>query len=268
MPKVGAIMDLIQQNGFLICNLKMLTLTKDEIASFYSEHRSKPFFNTLLDYMTSGKIIVMELMASDAVARWRHLMGPTDSAEARSCAATSIRARYGKDKTMNACHGSDSAETAARELEFFFPASGKDKFVNTATFCDATCCIIKPHAVVEGQSGAIIEKIQNAGFEISAMQIFHIEKANAEEFLEVYKGVVSEYAAMVGELCSGPCLVLEVRAQNAQKTFREFTGPADPEIARHLRPRTLRAFFGKDKIHNAVHCTDLPDDSILEVCNL
>ncbi|CAD5118190.1 DgyrCDS6915 [Dimorphilus gyrociliatus] len=265
VSNVGAIMDLIQQNGFLICNLKMLNLTKDEAATFYTEHRSKPFFNTLINYMSNGKIIVMELMASDAVARWRQLMGPTDSAEARSMAATSIRARFGRDQTMNACHGSDSVESAARELEFFFPASGRDSFRSTATFCDATCCIIKPHAVVEGQSGAIIEKIQSAGFEISAMQIFHIEKANAEEFLEVYKGVVSEYAAMVGEFCSGPCIVLEVRAQNAQQTFREFTGPADPEIARHLRPRTLRATFGKDKIQNAVHCTDLADDALLEL---
>ncbi len=81
---------------------------------------------------------------------------------------------------------------------------------------------------VPGQAGAILSQIQDAGFQISAMQMFHMEKANAEEFFEVYKGVVQEYPDMVGELTSGPCIALEIRAQDAAKTFREMVGPADP----------------------------------------
>ena len=68
----------------------------------------------------------------------------------------------------------------------------------------------------------------DAGFEITMVKMFHMDKANAEEFYEVYKGVVQEYNAMVLELTSGPCVVLEVRAQNAPIAFREMTGPADP----------------------------------------
>lgn len=67
-----------------------------------------------------------------------------------------------------------------------------------------------------------------AGFEISALQMFHMEKANAEEFYEVYKGVVQEYSSMVTELTSGPCIALEIRAQDAPRTFREMVGPSDP----------------------------------------
>ncbi|CAH2220401.1 nucleoside diphosphate kinase 7 [Pelobates cultripes] len=70
---------------------------------------------------------------------------------------------------------------------------------------------------------------------------------------------------MVAELCCGPCVALEVCQTDAPQRFREFCGPADPEIARHLRPKTLRAEFGKTKIKNAVHCTDLPEDAALEV---
>jgi nucleoside-diphosphate kinase len=70
---------------------------------------------------------------------------------------------------------------------------------------------------------------------------------------------------MVDELISGMCVALEIRAQNAPQVFREFCGPTDPEIARTLRPKTLRALFGVDKIRNAIHCTDLPDDALLEV---
>lgn len=107
--------------------------------------------------------------------------------------------------------------------------------------------------------------IRDAGFEISAMQMFNMDRVNVEEFYEVYKGVVSEYNEMVTEMYSGPCVAMEIQQTNPTMTFREFCGPADPEIARHLRPGTLRAIFGKTKIQNAVHCTDLPEDGLLEV---
>jgi len=74
----------------------------------------------------------------------------------------------------------------------------------------------------------VITKISECGFEISAALMVSLEKANAEEFLEVYKGVVQEYPTMVIELCSGPCLVLEIRAQDVAHVFRDFVGPADP----------------------------------------
>ena len=70
-----------------------------------------------------------------------------------------------------------------------------------------------------------------AGFEITALTMFHMEKANAEEFYEVYKGVVQEYGSMVSELISGPSIALEIRAANAPVAFREMVGPADPVSA-------------------------------------
>ena len=79
-----------------------------------------------------------------------------------------------------------------------------------------------------GEAGSIVNKIVEAGFEIAAIQMFHMEKANAEEFYEIYKGVVQEYPSMVQQLTSGPCIVLEIRAQNAAVAFREMVGPADP----------------------------------------
>merc|ERR1712002_75462 len=106
-------------------------------------------------------------------------------------APMSIRARFGTDNTKNACHGSDSPASAARELEYFFPCKGQGR-ANTALFTDCTCCLIKPHCVMEGLAGSVINKIMDAGFNISTIQMFHLEKANAEEFFEVYKGVVQE----------------------------------------------------------------------------
>ncbi len=70
---------------------------------------------------------------------------------------------------------------------------------------------------------------------------------------------------MVDELTSGMSFAIEIKCDSAYKAFRDFCGPHDPEMARTLRPQTLRALFGFDKIKNAVHCTDLPDDAPLEV---
>lgn len=264
VAKMGPILELISQAGFSISKLKMCSLSRNEAMDFYKEHQSQSFFNALIGFITSGPVIAMELMSTDAILKWRDLLGPTDSAQARSDAPTGIRARFGTDNTKNACHGSDSMESAARELEFFFPSCGEGR-QGTAKLVNCTCCIIKPHAVKEGLAGNIINCIQEAGFQISTIQMFHMEKANAEEFYEVYKGVVQEYGSMVEELTAGTCIAMEICAADAPTQFREFVGPADPEMARHLRPRSLRAKFGIDKIKNAVHCTDLPEDGQLEV---
>jgi nucleoside-diphosphate kinase len=70
---------------------------------------------------------------------------------------------------------------------------------------------------------------------------------------------------MIDQLSAGPAVALEVRQDNAVEKFRKFCGPYDPEIARKLEPTTLRARFGTDRVLNAVHCTDLPEDGRLEV---
>ncbi|KAG8450473.1 hypothetical protein GDO86_002942 [Hymenochirus boettgeri] len=265
VTKMGLIIEAILDSGFVISKAKMVQLSRTEAMDFYNEHQSRSFFSDLVSFMTSGPIVAMELIGNEAVTTWRKLLGPTNSSTARSELPQSIRARFGTDGRKNAAHGSDSNASAARELEFFFPSSTGYGPKNTAKFTDCTCCIIKPHAISEGLTGKILNAILDAGFDISALQMFTMERANAEEFYEIYKGVLAEYSDMVVELCSGPCIALEIQGDDAPKTFREFCGPADPEIARHLRPRTLRACFGKSKIKNAVHCTDLPEDALLEV---
>lgn len=263
--KMGDILQMINDANLILTKAKMTKLTWKQAADFYTEHQTKSFLNNLLQFMTSGPVVAMELMGDEAVSVWRRILGPTDSGVARKEAPPCLRAQFGTDGTRNAGHGSDSLASAARELEFFFPSTAGHGPANTANCTDCSCCVIKPHAISEALTGKILHSISAAGFEISALQMFNMDRANAEEFLEVYKGVVTEYPNMVAELCSGPCMALEIRGTDAPKTFREFCGPADPEIARHLRPDSLRALYGKTKVQNAVHCTDLPEDGILEV---
>ncbi|XP_069689055.1 nucleoside diphosphate kinase homolog 7 isoform X2 [Periplaneta americana] len=268
--KMGQVLKLIIENGFKITKLKMAQMTKEHALTFYEEHKGKPFLPFLIEYMTSGPVVAMELLADNGVKKWRELLGPTDSEQARKDAPSSIRARFGKDKSYNAAHGSDSCESAERELDIFFPESQIARYESprsTVTFKNTTCCIIKPHAVQEGLVGDIISEIQENGFKITALQMFYMEHPNAEEFYEVYKGVVAEYSGMVSQLISGPCVVMEVTGPDSDtpSRFRAFVGPSDPELARKLRPNTLRARYGKTKVQNAVHCTDLPEDGLLEV---
>ncbi|XP_051871032.1 nucleoside diphosphate kinase 7 isoform X4 [Pristis pectinata] len=243
--KLGKLIDQIYSLGLVITRAKMINLTSD-----------------LLQYLSCGPAIALEILGDEAVSAWKKLIELGGANRAQS--EESVRTLYGITDVRNNVYGSECAATAARELDVFFPSLGRGP-LNTAKCVDCTLCIIKPHAIAEGLAGKILSTIEEMGFNYSALQMFNVERANAEEFLEVYKGVVAEYNSMVMELCSGPCLALELQGKEVQKSFRECCGPSDPEIARHLRPRSLRALYGKTKVQNAVHCTDLPEDGVLEV---
>lgn len=96
-------------------------MSKERAEEFYGEHRGKAFFDDLIGFMTSGKVIVLCLEKFDAIRAWRLEMGPTDSELARKIAPTSIRALFGLNNQQNACHGSDSLLSSEREINFWFP---------------------------------------------------------------------------------------------------------------------------------------------------
>lgn len=135
---------------------------------------------------------------------------------------------------------------------------------NSSTLDSCTCCVIKPHAVKARQVGQILDMILSQGYDVSAVNSFHMDKLQAEEFLEVYKGVVPEYADHVLQMSAGLAVALEVRAEDAVPTFRQTAGPWDVQMAKELRPGTIRAVYGIDSIRNAVHCTDLDSDGVTE----
>ena len=114
---IGAIYNRFESAGFKIVAAKMLHLTKDQAEGFYAEHKGKAFFNGLVEFMTSGPIVVSVLEGENAVQRHRDLMGATNPDNAL---AGTLRADYADSFTENATHGSDSQESAAREIAFFF----------------------------------------------------------------------------------------------------------------------------------------------------
>ena len=191
--------------------------------------------------MCSDVCVGMELVGNNAIGDWRKAIGPTNSVTAKAEAPGSIRANFGTDGTRNAVHGSDSNVSFKRESSFWFGGEPRNRPMKTTAVMDnCTLCIIKPHILREGLAGQVVDEITTAGFEVSAMELFNLTRPVIEEFYDVYKGVLPEYLPLIEHMTSGPCIVLEVRQTDAVIAFRDFCGPHDPEIAKHLRASTLR----------------------------
>lgn len=166
--------------------------------------------------MSSDVCIGMELVRDNAIAKWREVIGPTNSLKAKQEAPNSLRAKFGVDGTLNACHGADANTSHLRETDFWF---GGDQphlrpMQTTAVFNNCSLLIIKPHIVKEGLAGQVIDCVLENGFEISAMEMFNLSRPVVEEFLDVYKGVLPEYLPLIEHMSSGPIIACEVRQEN------------------------------------------------------
>ncbi len=115
---IGGVISLIEAAGLKIVAAKMTHLSRRQAEGFYAEHRERGFFGELCEFMTRGPVVVMVLEADDAVAKYRKVMGATNPQNADS---GTIRKLFARDVGENAVHGSDAAETAKREISYFFP---------------------------------------------------------------------------------------------------------------------------------------------------
>lgn len=116
----GEIIAIIQKAGFRIVGMKMKRLSQIEAEGFYAVHKERPFYGSLVKFMTEGPVVMMALEAPDAIKKWRDTMGATNPANA---AEGTIRKRFAQSIERNCVHGSDAPETAAVEIPFFFSAA-------------------------------------------------------------------------------------------------------------------------------------------------
>lgn len=244
---MGKILSILEKNNLTLNKGKMINKDRSGFnSSSFSDH-------------LHARFLVLEVRGEGAIHIVRKLLNPEAPSERL------VSADMGELKQY--CLGPSDEMIAKHEIKAFFPLS-REVHCNTPRFINSIICLIKPHAVREKIAGRIIQNILDAGFEISAFEIFMFNLSTSTEFLDVYKGVVAEYKDMVSQLMSGPCIALEVTGEGNRRVimeFRTFVGPSDPEIARKLRPGTLRATYGHDKVKNAIHCTDLPDDALIEL---
>ena len=249
VARVGAFLTALHEAGLRIGRLKTVRLTLPQAQQFYGDATATPRATDL----TAGPSVVIEVVGKGAEQHVAKLLG-------------SLGVGGGE------AYESSSARSAESELSFLF------SLPSSALLQRCSLLVVKPHAVAAGQAGAVVSAVQ-LGWEVSAIGAFQLTREAAEEFLEVYKGVVGECSAWVEELSSGQCIAVElvrrVRAGEEEKEgggvaqgvvegVRAMAGPYDPDIARQLRKGSLRAVFGLNKVRNAVHVTDLPEDGPLE----
>jgi len=185
--------------------------------------------------------VALQLTGEDAVAKWQAMIA-------------------GKAGVT----GSPDPSGAEAEAEAYFGAKAPKPTL--AQPDQSSLLLVRSHAIMDGKLGQILDQLLGSGFAVGNLQMMQLSRPNAQEFLEVYKGVVPEYADWVEELISGKVVAVQVLMEaNPVLSLRELCGAHDPEIASHLQPDSLRARFGKTKVNNAVHCTDLPEDGPLEV---
>ena len=116
----GKINAVFEENGLKIVAQKMVNLTQEQVEVFYDEHRERPFFGDLCAFMSSGPVVLQVLSGDDAIKKNRDIMGATNPAEA---ASGTIRAEFAESIDENTVHGSDSPESAQREIAYFFEES-------------------------------------------------------------------------------------------------------------------------------------------------
>ena len=116
---VGEVIRRFEQNGLRIAAIKMLAMSKDEAKGFYIVHKERPFYESLTHFMSEGPIVVMVIEGENVISKVRELMGATNPKDA---SPGTIRADFGSDIEHNIVHGSDSKESAAFEIPYFFPS--------------------------------------------------------------------------------------------------------------------------------------------------
>ncbi len=114
---VGQVIDRVEQEGFKISKMKMMTISNELAEEHYGEHKDKPFFQDLVSFITSGPVVAMEVEGEDVVSKVRRIMGATNPSDADP---GTIRADFATKLEENVVHGSDSKESAERELGLFF----------------------------------------------------------------------------------------------------------------------------------------------------
>lgn len=246
---IGSVLSFLEHQQFSVSALKMLQVGRAHAERLLEFHRATSEFAALVDQLSVRPVVAIEVVAENCIEKLKQV-------------AVILSSRFGAKS--NEFESSPSVLEAQRHREFFFESPQGV----TATYQNCTCCVVLPHILKEGLAGEVIEAIQQGpGVVITAMELFALDRTTAAEFLEVYEGVVPHFNETVDHFTTGPCIAMELVGHNAESVvarFRENAGPWDVEMAKELRPHTIRARYGHDRVRNAVHCTDLADDGMLE----
>jgi len=243
----------INAAGFEIASAKEVSLNREQAAEFYKEHAEQEYFEKLVTHMSSGPVMALALCREDAVSGWRDMLGPKNPEEAKETAPDSLRAQFledCEDTGINALHGSDSLESAEREVNFFFPKQ-------------QTLAVIKPGAGDE-EKDMIYNQIRSSGFHIAAQKETTLTREVAEQFYAEHSDK-EFFGELTDFMTSGPTMFMVLSREDAVQGIRDMIGPTDPEEAKQSAPESIRAVLGKDQLRNAMHAASNTEKAKAEI---
>lgn len=246
---LGSILAALNKNHFHLCQIKSVNLTAQQSASLSSQLKSSLPSN-------GSSVIAVEVSRAG-------VLDGLISALAPQITAGSVVLPSNIDAGNNVITG------VFGDVSNLAPASATGRPTRTPQdYSNCSLCVIKPHVQQSSQTGAVLQTLLDGGYKVVDIESFVLEKPNAEEFMEVYRGVVPEYHLLVDQLTAGTCIAIALAKPSSNDhvvaELREFVGPADVELAKVLRPKSVRAVYGTDRVKNVVHVTDLKDDGKLE----
>jgi len=266
---LGDLFNFIIDHGYTIIQMRKVKFSDQTAQEFLSISYSMEQADKYKSRLLSGVVYAFTLMKDDCVDSLARLLGPEDVDQANFSYSDSLRGYFMTDKEKGFAHSSKSIVLAEEEINFIFGTYANHMFERTAKFKDCTLALIKPHILKQGLIGEIITAILKGGYEINDIQMFNLETSNATEFLEVYRGLMPTFTDHVNELISGASVAMEISHPSMNqdqivKEFRKFVGPYEPGIGKQIFPMAIRSIYGYDWVHNALHCTDLPEDGPME----
>ncbi len=252
--KEEEVLEKIKEKGYKVVETKRITFTERMCQEFYAHKKDSPQFDDLVKYMTSGQSMVVVLSKEDSVVdSWRSDLGPLDLDEAKSSAPDSLRAQYATDSLMNSLHGSDSHESATKELAFFFP---KGLGVKNAS-SRHTLALIRPSALAKYKD-EILNKIKSNGFEIAMARQVQLDKQGAEDFYSEQRGKPF-FDELVNEMTSGPLMVLCLVKDDAIASWRNMLGPKEKENIKSSTGTLRNEFDVSESAVNSLHGASTPE---------
>ncbi|XP_058581407.1 thioredoxin domain-containing protein 3 isoform X2 [Neofelis nebulosa] len=233
------VLGIIYDEGFKILMQRSIVLSEEEAQTLCKEYENEDYFENLIKKMTSGPSLALVLLRDNCLQHWKELIGPSSVEKAKTSVPESLCVQFAMEGLpINQLYGSDSLETAEKEIQYFFPPQ-------------QTLALIKPH-VTQEQREEILKYIKEVGFEITQMKEMLLNEEAADK---IYSKIKTKdfYKDVLEVLSEGPSLVMILTKWNAVSDWRRLMGPVDPDEAKLLSPDSIRAQFGTSVLKNAVH---------------
>ncbi|CAH8834384.1 unnamed protein product [Trichobilharzia szidati] len=256
------IIEHLKEKGIKILEQQERLFTTEEAEVFYENVKDQPYYNDLVQFMTSGpsRVLVCALEGKQGVIEeLRGLIGPSVIEDGVNDYPETIRAKYASGKVKNAIHAADSREEAAKELAFFYPnfeppiitvkrthplrelTDEKHDGIGKKGRIERTVALLRPQAY-ELYKDKILEEIKSAGFTIAMQKVVQLTKEQVEDYYKEHRGE-PYFGELTVVMSSGPCLALLLAREDAVKKWREMLGPTKVDEAKATAPESLRAQF-------------------------